>query len=168
MSKRGNKPGQPTHMNVYKFEHNPNSRLTARIMSIHHTNLCERCEKQIEYKKTYRKYKPLNEVNRCVACHEPSIKRAYHIICDKCSKDRGACAKCLKPCDAAKRPPPVTDQVRGPSFLHRDIYQCLDIKLCLFGVYNLYTVVIVCLISSFAPLDVIFPIMFVFLFGIRF
>ena len=41
------------------YYHNPKSKKTARILSINHSGLCKRCNEVIEWKKQYRKYKPL-------------------------------------------------------------------------------------------------------------
>ena len=80
-TERGNmkKKGQ-AHQNTFTFKHNKNSKLTAKIMSMpiagifhsqsspsHHFHIftvlfigvCDKCKEKIEWKKKYRKYKPL-------------------------------------------------------------------------------------------------------------
>jgi hypothetical protein len=100
---------RPAHQNKFKFYHNPNSKKTIQILAIQHRGLCNRCEQQIEWRKTYRKYKPLKEPNRCAACEQTNVMRAYHILCDSCSRGRGVCAKCLTECDSAKQARTVTE-----------------------------------------------------------
>ena len=89
------KKGAPKHQNRYAFKHNPNSKKTKRIMQIQHGGLCTRCKDQIEWRKKYRKYKPLKAPAVCAACHEKTVKKAYHFMCDKCASERGVCSKCM-------------------------------------------------------------------------
>lgn len=51
----------------------------------------------IEWRKRYRKYKPLTVVKKCTACGEKKIKDAYHVICGDCVKKTSKCGKCLLP-----------------------------------------------------------------------
>lgn len=69
-SQRGNvKKGAPKHQNAFAFKHNPKSKKTERILSLPIRGLCEKCRKQIEWRKKYRKYKPLTQpATWCVAC----------------------------------------------------------------------------------------------------
>lgn len=61
-SQRGNvKRGAPKHQNTFAFKHNPKSKKTERILSLPIRGLCEKCRKQIEWRKKYRKYKPLTQ-----------------------------------------------------------------------------------------------------------
>ncbi len=104
-----NKPGRKqAHQNVHKFIHNPNSKLTKHIYAIEHEGLCTRCEQIIEWRKDYRKYKPLKEPRRCIGCLDKTVTRAYHQLCAKCSKEKVVCAKCCEPCDASTKEKPVT------------------------------------------------------------
>ena len=99
----------PKHQNSFAFKHNPNSRKTRAIAGIPNTGLCGRCHDQIEWKKRYRKYKPLDRPRKCTACHQPAVKSAYHVVCGACAAAKGVCAKCLldkaifEPADAATR-----------------------------------------------------------------
>jgi len=52
-------PKRPVHMNRVAFTHNKNSKKTAIILSLPNQGLCGRCHEMIEWKKRYRKYKPL-------------------------------------------------------------------------------------------------------------
>lgn len=79
--------------------------------------LCARCHDIIEWKKKYRKYKPLTThkrwyVSLCVLCflwqqfvcltsdhrstmcQQKAVKRAYHTVCDACARKAKVCAKC--------------------------------------------------------------------------
>ena len=92
------KRGPPKHANSYAFHHNPSSKLTAHILSLPINDLCPSCVAVIEWRKKYRKYKPLTVMKKCTACGEKKIKEAYHVICAQCCrKGQGQCAKCLLP-----------------------------------------------------------------------
>lgn len=99
----------PAYQNAFAFKHNPNSRKTRSILAIPNTGLCGRCHDIVEWKKKYRKYKPLDRPRKCSACAQPAVRSAYHVICGPCSSSRGVCAKCLQardlfvPEDAAAR-----------------------------------------------------------------
>lgn len=61
-SQRGNvKKGAPKYQNTFAFKHNPKSKKTERILALPIYGLCEKCRKQIEWRKKYRKYKPLTQ-----------------------------------------------------------------------------------------------------------
>lgn len=98
------------HQNKEKFFHNPNSVLTKKIYSIEHSCLCDRCNAQIEWRKDYRKYKPLKEMRRCNQCLNKCVNRAYHTICEPCARAGGVCAKCNQPCEASTKPKPIGDE----------------------------------------------------------
>jgi hypothetical protein len=92
------KRGPPKYANSYAFHHNPASKLTAHILSLPINDLCPGCVGVIEWRKKYRKYKPLTVMKKCTGCGEKKIKEAYHIICAQCCrKGTGQCAKCLLP-----------------------------------------------------------------------
>jgi hypothetical protein len=92
------KSGPPAHANRSAFRHNPSSRLTKHILALPINDLCPACEEQIEWRKRFRKYKPLTVPKRCVKCQEKSaIKEAYHVICRACCRKENKCAKCLEP-----------------------------------------------------------------------
>ena len=50
---------KPAHQNKVAFHHNKGSKKTARILSLPNQGLCGRCHEKIEWRKKYRKYKPL-------------------------------------------------------------------------------------------------------------
>lgn len=61
-SQRGNVRKQaPKHQNGFAFKHNPKSKKTNYILSLPNEGLCQRCHDQIEWRKSYRKYKPLTK-----------------------------------------------------------------------------------------------------------
>lgn len=55
------KRGPPRHQNKTKFKHNKHSVKSQFIAKITHSCLCKRCYEKIEWRKTYRKYKPLTQ-----------------------------------------------------------------------------------------------------------
>ncbi|KAJ0410226.1 hypothetical protein P43SY_002558 [Pythium insidiosum] len=96
-SQRGNvKKKAPKHQNTFAFKHNPKSKKTEHILSLPIRGLCDKCYKQIEWRKKYRKYKPLTQPATCTYCHQKSITSAYHVACDSCAKERDVCAKCCQ------------------------------------------------------------------------
>jgi len=90
------KKGAPRHQNSKAFHHNKNSAKTRYIASLPNQGLCSHCHDIIEWKKKYRKYKPLTVPRRCTGCGEKTVRRAYHTLCDSCAKKRNVCAKCQK------------------------------------------------------------------------
>ncbi|KAF4316393.1 hypothetical protein BBO99_00006444 [Phytophthora kernoviae] len=94
-SQRGNvKKRAPKHQNTFAFKHNPKSKKTERILSMPIHGLCDKCLKQIEWRKKYRKYKPLSQPGSCIYCHQKTVTSAYHSACNPCAKERDVCAKC--------------------------------------------------------------------------
>ena len=57
----------PAHQNKYAFKHNKNSKKTKKILSLPNTGLCKQCHEIIEWRKKYRKYKPLTTKRRWFA-----------------------------------------------------------------------------------------------------
>jgi hypothetical protein len=49
------------HQNEYAFRHNKNSKKTRKIAKTPNKGLCEKCHEKIEWRKKYRKYKPLTQ-----------------------------------------------------------------------------------------------------------
>ncbi|CAG8833789.1 32179_t:CDS:2, partial [Gigaspora margarita] len=94
VSTSGKKKGAQKHQNSYAFHANKNSKKTKLINSLPINGVCKRCKDIIEWRKKFKKYKPLKTPKRCVCCDEKTVKEAYHILCNKCSKDKGVCAKC--------------------------------------------------------------------------
>lgn len=56
------------------------------------TGLCLKCYEKIQWRKEYRKYKPLKAPKKCATCRQPRISQAYHVYCKNCAD--GKCEKC--------------------------------------------------------------------------
>lgn len=75
---------------IKPFRHNPKSKLTEKILASPNTGVCRRCYDKIEWRKQYRKYKPLTQPSKCNICMNRNITAAYHTICKGCSRsERG-------------------------------------------------------------------------------
>lgn len=85
MPTKKKKGHHPAHQNTFAFQHNPGSKLTAKILASPNVGLCRRCHDKIEWRKQYRKYKPLSQPARCNICKRRNITAAYHTICDGCA-----------------------------------------------------------------------------------
>jgi hypothetical protein len=87
-----------SHQNKYGFRHNKHSKKTAKILALPNSGLCKKCYDIIEWRKKYRKYKPLKDPAKCADCNERTVKLAYHTLCSKCASLRdngkGVCPKC--------------------------------------------------------------------------
>ncbi|KAJ1642063.1 hypothetical protein LPJ64_006052 [Coemansia asiatica] len=91
----GAKKSGQKYQNTFAFTHNKGSKTTKKILALPVDGLCKRCTDQIQWRKQYRKYKPLTTPKKCVWCQLKNIKKAYHVICDDCAAKKGVCAKCL-------------------------------------------------------------------------
>ena len=78
---------KPAHQNTFAFKHNPNSKLTARILASPNVHVCRRCHEKIEWRKKYRKYKPLTQPGKCNLCQLKRVTAAYHTICEPCTRN---------------------------------------------------------------------------------
>jgi Uncharacterized conserved protein (DUF2039) len=85
-NKKKKKGKPPAHQNTYAFKHNPKSKKTASILASPIEHCCQRCIDKIEWRKKYRKYKPLTQPSTCNICHNRNISSAYHTVCDTCSR----------------------------------------------------------------------------------
>ena len=83
--KKKKKGRAPAHQNSYAFQHNPKSKKTEKILSSPNVGVCRRCHEKIEWRKKYRKYKPLTQPSKCNLCKMRKVKAAYHTICTDCS-----------------------------------------------------------------------------------
>jgi hypothetical protein len=130
-TERGNiKKKGPRHQNATKFKHNKNSKKTKKILSSPIEGLCKRCHDKIEWRKQYRKYKPLTAPKKwsgssisksikwqvkiylkiqfliflwfSVKCEQKKVTRAYHIVCEQCAVQLKICAKCSESRDVVK------------------------------------------------------------------
>eukprot|EP00752_Nemacystus_decipiens_P006286 g5666.t2 len=85
---------KPKHQNTFAFRHNPKSQKTAKILSSVNAGLCPSCHDKVEWRKRYRKYKPLRQPATCNDCHKKTITAAYHKICATCARERRVCPWC--------------------------------------------------------------------------
>lgn len=96
ISSGSKKSGPPAHANKFAYTHNRNSKLTRTILSFPISGLCPSCREIVEWRKRFRKYKPLTVAKKCVRCEQKRIKEAYHVVCNHCAAEHQICAKCLK------------------------------------------------------------------------
>lgn len=85
MTKGKKKGRKPAHQNTFAFRHNPKSKLTEKILASPNEGVCRRCHDKIEWRKAYRKYKPLSQPSKCNICQRKNVTAAYHTICKECS-----------------------------------------------------------------------------------
>ena len=64
------------------------------VAALPNDGVCRRCHDQIEWKKSYGKYKPLKVPAKCTGCRLPTVQLAYHMLCQGCAGARDVCAKC--------------------------------------------------------------------------
>lgn len=83
--KKKKKGRAPAHQNKFAFRHNPKSKKTDKILASPNVGVCRRCHEKIEWRKQYRKYKPLTQPGKCNLCQRRNIKAAYHTICGDCA-----------------------------------------------------------------------------------
>jgi len=86
-AKKKKKGHAPAHQNKFAFQHNPKSKLTAKILSSPNIHVCQRCHDKIEWRKQYRKYKPRTQPGTCNGCGKRNVKAAYHTICESCTRE---------------------------------------------------------------------------------
>lgn len=77
---RGKSGHLPAFQNSYAFKHNPNSKKTAKILAMPISGVCQRCRDKLEWRKKYRKYKPLTQPSVCNFCRERNVNAAYHQV----------------------------------------------------------------------------------------
>ncbi|KAJ2550493.1 hypothetical protein EV175_004046 [Coemansia sp. RSA 1933] len=92
----GAKKGAQKYQNEFAYKHNKGSKTTKKILELPVDGLCRRCTDQVEWRKQFRKYKPLTAPKKCVACDQRKVKKAYHVLCDDCAEAKGVCAKCME------------------------------------------------------------------------
>jgi hypothetical protein len=86
----------PKHQNQFSFRHNKNSSKTKKILEIPNYGLCHKCTEIIEWRKKYRKYKPLKGPKKCCGCSGKTVVFAYHVMCQGCAWEKKVCPKCLE------------------------------------------------------------------------
>ncbi|ORY99303.1 hypothetical protein BCR43DRAFT_455849 [Syncephalastrum racemosum] len=120
--KGDNKKRAQKHQNITAWKPNKGSKKTKEINSLPIYGLCTRCHDQIEWRKKYRKYKPLTTPKRCTSCSEKTIKEAYHVLCNPCATDKKVCAKCLQSKEIVAKKEDIrtaADEVREEQELQR-------------------------------------------------
>jgi hypothetical protein len=95
-TKKKKKGRSPAHQNTFAFRHNPKSKKTEKILSSPNVGVCTKCHDKIEWRKKYRKYKPLTQPAKCNVCNNRSITAAYHTICGKCAVSDGVVVAMLE------------------------------------------------------------------------
>lgn len=95
-TKKKKKGRAPAHQNTFAFRHNPKSKKTEKILASPNVGVCSKCRDKIEWRKKYRKYKPLTQPAKCNVCCSRSITAAYHTICGKCAVSEGAVCAMLE------------------------------------------------------------------------
>ncbi|RKP08902.1 hypothetical protein THASP1DRAFT_3124, partial [Thamnocephalis sphaerospora] len=91
----GQKKGQK-YQNKEAYHHNRASKKTAKILALPISHVCTHCREVLEWRKQFRKYKPLTQPKKCLRCSQRTVKQAYHVICVSCANKDGVCAKCNK------------------------------------------------------------------------
>src|SRR5210317_1710634 len=86
-AKKKKKGHAPAHQNKFAYQHNPKSKTTAKILASPNVHVCRRCHDKIEWRKQYRKYKPLTQPGTCNGCQKRNVKAAYHTICESCTQN---------------------------------------------------------------------------------
>lgn len=60
----------------------------------------------MEWRKKYRKYRPLRQPATCNDCHKKTVTAAYHRLCTPCARERRVCPFC---CTKGRPRPATTD-----------------------------------------------------------
>eukprot|EP00164_Ancoracysta_twista_P011278 GFYU01017338.1.p1 GENE.GFYU01017338.1~~GFYU01017338.1.p1 ORF type:complete len:194 (+),score=45.12 GFYU01017338.1:139-720(+) len=97
-SQRGNvtRTRAQKNQNRDAFKHNPKSKLSEKIKELPNVGLCGKCHEIVEWRKKYRRYKPLTQPKKCDKCHLKKVKHAYHLVCEDCVLSLLICAKCME------------------------------------------------------------------------
>ncbi|KAJ2078834.1 hypothetical protein H4R24_004193 [Coemansia sp. RSA 988] len=106
----GAKKGPPKYQNKFAYSHNRGSKKTQTILALPVDGLCRRCTDQIQWRKQYRKYKPLTAPRKCVGCELKKVRKAYHVLCDDCARDKGVCAKCAEKAEIIDEGPKTSQE----------------------------------------------------------
>jgi len=118
------------HQNAFAFRHNKGSVKTSKILAIEHAGLCGRCEEKIEWRKRYRKYKPIKMPRCCNRCSKKKVVRAYHVVCDDCARPERLCPICLTSWDLQSGADGANSskesEMPGPPATSRERAQFLD------------------------------------------
>ncbi|XP_031561540.1 uncharacterized protein C9orf85 homolog [Actinia tenebrosa] len=100
------KPQKYQNAIAFKNDLHDTSKTTKLINSTPVVGVCTRCRDAIEWRKKFKKYKPLKAPKKCVKCEQKTIKQAYHIYCTKCAQQGGFCEKCGEVKEILAQPEP--------------------------------------------------------------
>ncbi|KAK2555383.1 Uncharacterized protein P5673_023023 [Acropora cervicornis] len=124
-TRKGNskKKGQKYQNTVaFKNDLHDKSRKTKEINSLVVTGVCARCREVIEWRKKFKKYKPLTAPKKCVKCLQKTVIQAYHIMCSKCAGVAKVCEKCGEEKEImAKSMPSSAEKASQESMLQQEI-----------------------------------------------
>lgn len=124
-TRKGNskKKGQKYQNTVaFKNDLHDKSRKTKEINSLVVTGVCARCREVIEWRKKFKKYKPLTAPKKCVKCLQKTVIQAYHIMCSKCAAVAKVCEKCGEEKEImAKSMPSSAEKASQESMLQQEI-----------------------------------------------
>merc|ERR1712065_12356 len=70
------------------------NRKTKDILNRPITGFCTRCYEIVDWRKRFRKYKPLSQPATCEDCKKRNVRHAYHRLCHDCRRRRKCCARC--------------------------------------------------------------------------
>ncbi|KAJ2609469.1 hypothetical protein H4S08_004039 [Coemansia sp. RSA 1365] len=107
----GAKKGPQKYQNKFAYSHNKGSKKTQVILALPVDGLCRRCTDQIQWRKQYRKYKPLTAPRKCVNCELKKVRKAYHVLCDDCAGVKGVCAKCAEKAEIIDESPKSSQEI---------------------------------------------------------
>lgn len=124
-TRKGNnaKKGQK-YQNAKAFKNNlhDTSKTTKEINNLLVGGVCARCREIIEWRKKFKKYKPLTAPKKCVRCEQRTIKHAYHTVCSRCAQQAKVCEKCgLVQEIVAKSEPSPEERASQDSMLQQEI-----------------------------------------------
>ncbi|CAN0006873.1 unnamed protein product, partial [Phaeothamnion confervicola] len=108
--KGGETSRKPKHQNEFAFRHNPKSKKTLKILAMPNEGLCRRCHAKVEWRKKYRKYKPLKNPASCNECRQKTVRAAYHTKCGPCAKAKRVCPGCGERPEAAPTGAAATEE----------------------------------------------------------
>lgn len=100
----------PAHQNEFSFQHNPKSKKTAIILATPIQHVCRRCRDKLDWRKQYRKYKPLTAPGTCNHCKKRNVRAAYHTLCESCTQTSPQSLKLLKEWNQPKKKKTAKDK----------------------------------------------------------
>jgi hypothetical protein len=115
LQKKKKKGHAPAHQNTFAFRHNPKSKKTATILESPIDGVCRRCHDKLEWRKRYRKYKPLTkQPSKCNLCSQRNVRAAYHTICTSCAQSSSKALQVLEEWNQQQQQQQQTDPQSAP------------------------------------------------------